>query len=108
MPRSIQEILDRADELACRSEEYEPAEGDERPVVEYLRQRAALARAGNERQLVDVVVAARSAGISWACVGNSLDVCPGGAAAVRRASRTGLIPDRRSDAMSGRGLPVRR
>jgi hypothetical protein len=30
MPRSIQEILDHADELAKRFEDYEPAEGDER------------------------------------------------------------------------------
>ena len=41
MPRSIQEILDHADELARRFEEYEPSEGDERPVEEYLLQRAA-------------------------------------------------------------------
>lgn len=32
MPRSIQEILDHADELARRFEEYEPTEGGERPV----------------------------------------------------------------------------
>lgn len=31
MPKSIQEILDHADELARRFEEYEPGEGDERP-----------------------------------------------------------------------------
>jgi len=35
MPRSIQDILDHADELAERFEEYEPGEGDERPVEEY-------------------------------------------------------------------------
>ena len=58
MPRSIQEILDQADELARRFEEYEPSDGDERPVEEYLLQRAALARARSERQIVDAVVAA--------------------------------------------------
>ncbi len=36
MPRSIQEILDHADELAARFEDYEPAEGDERSVEEYV------------------------------------------------------------------------
>ena len=36
MPRSIQEILDHADELAKRFEDYEPSPGDERPVEEYL------------------------------------------------------------------------
>ena len=45
MPKSIQEILDHADELAQRFEDYEPATGDERPVEEYLLERAALARA---------------------------------------------------------------
>ncbi len=72
MPRSIQEILDQADELARRFEEYEPSEGDERPVEEYLLSRAALARARSERQIVDAVVAARSAGISWARIGELL------------------------------------
>lgn len=72
MPRSIQEILDQAEELARRFEEYEPSEGDERPVEEYLLQRAALARARSERQIVDAVVAARGAGISWARIGELL------------------------------------
>ena len=72
MPRSIQEILDQADELARRFEEYEPSDGDERPVEEYLLSRAALARARSERQIVDAVVAARSAGISWARIGELL------------------------------------
>lgn len=72
MPRSIQEILDHADELARRFEEYEPSEGDERPVEDYQLQRAALARARSERQIVDAVVAARIAGISWARIGGLL------------------------------------
>ncbi|MDH4119109.1 MAG: hypothetical protein OEW30_17145 [Acidimicrobiia bacterium] len=72
MPRSIQEILDHADELARRFEEHEPSEGDERPVEEYLLQRAAVARARSERQIVDAVVAARHAGITWARIGELL------------------------------------
>jgi hypothetical protein len=72
MSRSTQEILDHADELARRFEEYEPSEGDERPVEEYLWQRAALARARSERQIVDAVVASRNAGISWARIGDLL------------------------------------
>ncbi len=39
--RSIQEILDHADELAKRFEDCEPEPGDERPVEEYLLERAA-------------------------------------------------------------------
>ncbi len=72
MPRSIQDILDHADELAERLEEYEPGEGDERPVEEYLLERAALTRARSERQVVDAVVAARAAGISWSKIGETL------------------------------------
>ena len=44
MPRSILEILDHADELAQRFEDYEPNPRDERPVEEYLLERAAIAR----------------------------------------------------------------
>jgi hypothetical protein len=72
MPRSIQEILDHADELAQRFEDYEPADGDERSVEEYQLQRAALARARSERQIVEAVVAARAAGISWSKIGELL------------------------------------
>jgi hypothetical protein len=72
MPRSIQDILDHADELAQRFEDYEPAQDDERSVEEYLLERAALARARSERQILDAVIAARAAAISWAKIGESL------------------------------------
>jgi hypothetical protein len=72
MPRSIQEILDHADELAQRFEDYEPTDDNERPVEEYLLQRAVLTRARSERQILDAVIAARSAGISWAKIGGLL------------------------------------
>ena len=62
MPRSIQEILDHADELAERFENYEPNDADERPVEEYLLERAVLNRARSEREVVDAVIAARAAG----------------------------------------------
>ena len=72
MPRSIQEILGHAEELAQQFEDCEPAEGDERPVEEYLLQSAALDRARSERQILDAVVRARAAGISWAKIGELL------------------------------------
>jgi len=72
MPRSIQDILDHADELARRFENYDPDSGDERPVEEYLLQRAALARARSERQIVEAVAAARAKGISWQRIGELL------------------------------------
>jgi hypothetical protein len=74
MPRTIQEILDHADELAKKFEDFDPADGterpvSERPVSEYLLQRAALARARTERQIVEAVEAARADGLSWAKIG---------------------------------------
>ncbi|HEX6301406.1 MAG TPA: hypothetical protein VF148_13140 [Acidimicrobiia bacterium] len=72
MPRSIQEILDQADDLAKRFEDYEPDEGDEVPVEECLLRRAALARARSEREGVDAVRAARTSGISWNKIGEIL------------------------------------
>ena len=76
MPNSIQQILDHADELAKRFEDYEPAPGDERPVEEYLLERAALARARGERQIVDAVTGARAKGISWQRIGELLGTSP--------------------------------
>lgn len=72
MPRSIQEILDHADELARRFEDYDPEPGDERPVEEYLLERAAMARARGERQIVEAVTAARAKGVSWQRIGELL------------------------------------
>lgn len=72
MPRSIQEILDQADEFAKRFEDYEPGEGDQVPVEEYLLRRAALTRARSEREVVDAVTAARSAGVPWSKIGEIL------------------------------------
>ena len=72
MPRSIQEILDHADELAKRFEDYEPDPADERSVEEYLLERAALARACSERQIVDAVTAARAKNVPWQRIGELL------------------------------------
>ncbi len=72
MPRSIQEILDHAEEIAQRFENYEPSDGDERPVEEYMLERAALDRARSERQVIDAVIAARTAGASWQRIGSLL------------------------------------
>lgn len=72
MPRSIQEILDHSDQLAQRFENYDPAPGDERPVEEYLLERAALARARSEREIVDAIKAARSKGVPWQRIGELL------------------------------------
>ena len=69
MPRTIQEILDHADELAKKFEDSDPAVGIERPVSELLLRRAALARARSERQIIEAVEAARADGVPWAKIG---------------------------------------
>ena len=74
MPRSIQAILDHADELAKRFEDYEPSADDEVAVAEHSLRRAALARARSERQISEAVEAARRAGISWKRIGAELGI----------------------------------
>lgn len=69
MPRSIQDILDHADELAQRFENLDPDQVVEIPVVEYALQRAIVARARSEHQLVEAIAKARAAGVSWQKIG---------------------------------------
>lgn len=88
MPRSIQEILKHADELADRFEHYEPSPADERPVEEYLLERAAVARAQGERQVLDAVTSARAKGISWQRIGDLL-----GTSAQAAQQRYGALVD---------------
>jgi hypothetical protein len=88
MPRSIQDILDHAAELAKRFEDYEPDLADERPVEEYLLQLAVLARARSEQQIMEAVVAARAAGMSWQKIGSHL-----GTSAQAAQQRYGAVVD---------------
>lgn len=70
MPRSVQEILAHADELAARFENYRPAPGDERDPAVYLALRAAVAsRSDAERAIRAAVHDAREHGYSWAFIG---------------------------------------
>jgi hypothetical protein len=74
MPRSMQEILDHADDLAKRFEDYQPSPDDEVEVAEYLLRRGALARARSERQIADAVREARRTGMSWKRIGHQLGI----------------------------------
>ena len=76
MPRTIQEILDHADKIAQQFEEYQPDDGDERPVEEYLLERAAVARARSEQQIIEAVTGARTKGVSWHRIGELLGTSP--------------------------------
>lgn len=70
MPRSVQEILNHADELAARFENYEPAKGDERdPAAFAALRRAVESRSDAERSVRDAVDQARAQGYSWAFIG---------------------------------------
>jgi hypothetical protein len=74
MPRSMQDILDHADELAKRFEDYDPSPDDEVAVAEHLLRRAALDRARTERHVGEAVEAARRAGMSWKRIGIELGI----------------------------------
>lgn len=79
VPRSIQEILDHADELAAKFEEHEPSPDDEVDVTVHLLRRAALNRARSERQVAEAVAVARAAGLSWKRIGEQIGTSARGA-----------------------------
>jgi hypothetical protein len=88
MPRTVQEILDQADELATRFESHDPDDGDVRDASTLATVRAAfLSRAEAERQLADAVAAARDEGHSWASIGAMVGTS-GEAARQRYGQRT--------------------
>ena len=70
MPRSVEEILQHADELAARFENYTPSPGDEldAAAVSALRS-AVMERSQAERHLIEAVRQARAAQLSWSAIG---------------------------------------
>ncbi len=90
MPRSVQEILDHADELAARFEDYSPAAGDERDPAAYQALRAAVvSRSDAERSIRRAVEEARAHGYSWAFIGKIIGTS-GEAARQRYARKQGV------------------
>lgn len=70
MPRSVEEILQHADELAERFENYEPNPADEIDAGAGALLRAAVQeRSQAERHLIDAIRAARESGMSWSVIG---------------------------------------
>ena len=70
MPRTAQEILDQADELAVRFEHHEPDTTTSHDATGLRDLRVAFqARAVAERMLTDAVTVARDQGRSWAAIG---------------------------------------
>lgn len=70
MPRTVDEILAHADELAARFENYEPSEADELDLTAVSALRAAVAeQSAAERHVLEAVRTARQAGMSWNAIG---------------------------------------
>ena len=70
MPRTVEEILRHADELAARFESYEPNPADELDTGAVALLRAAVAeRSQAERHLIDAIRKAREAGMPWSAIG---------------------------------------
>jgi hypothetical protein len=87
MPRTVQDILDHADELAKRFDDYTPNEQDERDAESFNALRdAVLSRSAAERSIKNAVDNARTHGYSWALIGSLLGTS-GEAARQRYASK---------------------
>ena len=70
MPRTVEEILAHADELAARFENYEQNPADEVDAAAVRMLRAAVAeRSEAERHLLEAVKQARKVGMSWSAIG---------------------------------------
>lgn len=70
MPRTIDEIINQAEELATRFEDHEPDADDikDATALRELRQ-TFLSRAEAEQRVTDAVRKARADGHSWASIG---------------------------------------
>jgi hypothetical protein len=70
MPRSVDDILKHADELAARFEGYEPDPSDELdPDAVALLRLAVQERSDAERRVLAAIQKAREAGMSWSLIG---------------------------------------
>lgn len=86
MPKSLQDIIARSEDLADAFERYQPHPGDERdPAAMRGLQAAVTNRTDAERKVVDAVREARHAGWSWAMIGLTLGTS--GEAARQRYSK---------------------
>ena len=87
MPRTVDEILAHADELAARFEHYEPSDADELDASAVAALRAAVQeRSAAERHIVEAVRQARKAGMAWSSIGTFIGTS-GEAARQRYASK---------------------
>lgn len=71
MPRSLQEILEHADDLERRFADHEPTDVCDAEPLRALRD-AVTERAATERRISEAVTNARQAGVSWSAIGGML------------------------------------
>lgn len=91
MPRSLEQILAQADQLADRFEQHEPQESELRNAGTLRAVRgAALERARAEADVADAVAQARAEGHSWQAIGAMLGTS--GEAARQRYGQPARIP----------------
>ena len=70
MPRTVDEILQHADNLAARFKDYEPDPAQEfDPGAIALLRAAIQERSDAERHVLEAIRAARVAGMSWSAIG---------------------------------------
>jgi len=87
MPRTVDEILQHANELAARFENYDPSEDDELDTAAVALLRSAVhERSEAERRILEAVRTARESGMSWAAIGTFIGTS-GEAARQRYASK---------------------
>jgi hypothetical protein len=86
MPRSIDDLIAHADEIADIFERYEPQGSDAAEPALIALRRAAYRRSLVEREVLDSVRRARDEGASWATIGAELGTT-GEAARQRYGSR---------------------
>jgi hypothetical protein len=84
MPRTLQEILDHADQLESRFAEHEPKDVRDASPLRAIRE-AVTQRAATERHVAEAIAAARDEGVSWSAIGAMLGTS--GEAARKRYGR---------------------
>jgi FAD/FMN-containing dehydrogenase len=72
MPRSLDEILAHADELADTFEDYDPQPGDEERITPGSLRLIAYRRAQSERELAEAARTAHEQGMSWRAIGEAI------------------------------------
>jgi hypothetical protein len=72
MPRSLDEIIAHADELADAFEGYDPQPGDEGRITPGSLRLIAYRRAQAERELADAARTAHEQGMSWRAIGEAI------------------------------------